>query len=393
MPQEKMTRKKQTRFSTYLIPLFLLTLLLSLYFFAPHTPLLSLRKPQKGPHYRHPINDGPYVFRHKKQVVSFCIRNSRLIVQKIRLRGKTFQVRGPLGFNNYTIPTAKPKIGSHDFQGISKIFIVSDIHGQFDRFKQLLVNNKIADERMQWRWGKGHLVIVGDVFDRGPTVNEALWALHQLEQQARKKGGCVHFLLGNHESLVLRGDERYVHPKYAYAAEYILKLPVPALYGHESVLGQWLRTKPTIIRINDMLFVHGGIHPDLLTMRLGIEGINNIIRTNLDKPSKTLKENEIFKFLFFRNGPLWYRGFFGGKHFEKLQQCDIETILKAFKVNRIIVGHTGQDKITPYFENRVWAVDAGIQYGDRGEALLWENGKFYRALAEGKPVLVFPGEK
>jgi hypothetical protein len=49
------------------------------------------------------------------------------------------------------------------------------------------------------------------------------------------------------------------------------------------------------------------------------------------------------------------------------------------------VGHTTLDQITPLFGQAILAVDSGLQYGDRGDALLWEKGKFYKATVTGKP--------
>jgi len=242
---------------------------------------------------------------------------------------------------------------------------------------------------MAWRFKKGHLVILGDVFDRGPHVTETLWTIHQLELQAKKKGGRVHLLLGNHEVMILHGDARYIHAKYAHAANHILKLPVEVLYGPLSVLGQWLRSKNTIIRINDMLFVHGGIHPGILTRNLDMDGINRLIRDNLDTPLETIKEDELLTFLFFKNGPLWYRGYFPEEElFERLETPAVQQILDYFKVNYIIVGHTTQKEVTPLYDKRVFATDTGIKRGNEGEALFWNKGKFYRATVEGKKIQI-----
>jgi hypothetical protein len=223
------------------------------------------------------------------------------------------------------------------------------------------------------------------VFDRGPQVTETLWTIHQLEQQARKKGGRVHLLLGNHEVGVMHGDVRYVHAKYVHAAEHILKIPVPTQYGPISVLGQWLRSKNTIIQINDMLFVHGGIHPDIMTRNLDMGGINNLIRDNLDTSREIIKEDELLKFLFFKNGPLWYRGYFPDEEdYPRLETPVVQQILDYFKVKHIIVGHTTQKKVIPLYDNRVFAADTGIKRGNQGEALYWKKGKFYRADIKGK---------
>ena len=217
-------------------------------------------------------------------------------------------------------------------------------------------------------------------------MTETLWTIYQLEQQAKKKGGRVHYLLGNHEIMILKGDLRFVHPKYTYISEKILETPITVLYGTDSVLGQWLRTKQTMIRINDILFVHAGINPEILTKDLDISKINNTIRANLDTPMDSIKTDDLLYFLFYKNGPLWYRGFFPDeKDYQQLEEVEIQRILDYFNVKHIIVGHTTQERITPLFDQAILAVDSGLQYGDRGDALLWENEKFYKATVTGKP--------
>lgn len=100
------------------------------------------------------------------------------------------------------------------YHNVEKIFVVSDMHGQHEIFRQLLLSNDIINENNEWIWGDGNLVVLGDVFDRGDNVNKALWLIYGLEQQAQEYGGMVHFLLGNHEVMVLQNDLRYVDKKY-----------------------------------------------------------------------------------------------------------------------------------------------------------------------------------
>ena len=114
-------------------------------------------------------------------------------------RKKLFSVFIAYFVNSYTFST---------YKNVKKVAALSDIHGQFDLAVKLLVNNKIIDKKLNWRFGKGHLVIAGDIFDRGPKVHETLLLIYKLAQQAKKKGGRVHFLLGNHEYMVLHNDLR-----------------------------------------------------------------------------------------------------------------------------------------------------------------------------------------
>lgn len=339
--------------------------------------------------YDQPITDGPYIFRQDNKVLVYFIHDNQLLHQLFEVRKAEYTVNIRAVNQTYIIPTAPPKVEPAFYDKVSEIFVVSDIHGQFERFKNLLINNKIVDKNMEWRFKKGHLVVLGDVFDRGPLVTESLWTIHQLEQQARKRGGKVHYLLGNHEIMVLHGDVRYVNAKYAYAAENILKIEVPVLYGPMSVMGKWLRTKNTIIRINDLLFVHGGIHPEIMARNLDINSINTLVRDNLDTPMETIKQDDLLALLFYKNGPFWFRGYFpSDEDFTQLETPVVQQTLDYFKVKHIIVGHTTLQEVTPLFDKRVIATDSDIKSGDKGEALYWKKGKFFHATVEGKKILI-----
>ncbi len=64
---------------------------------------------------------------------------------------------------------------------IDSIGIITDIHGEYSTYLNLLNANGIIDNDLNWKFGKGHLVIIGDTFDRGAMVTEVLWHLFGLE--------------------------------------------------------------------------------------------------------------------------------------------------------------------------------------------------------------------
>src|SRR5688500_11884892 len=105
----------------------------------------------------------------------------------------------------------------NQYGNVSKQFALSDIEGNFPAFKKLLLAGGVIDASYNWTFGDGHLVLTGDFFDRGQQVTEVLWLIYSLEEKARKAGGYVHFVLGNHELMNLSGDLRYVHPRYLAA--------------------------------------------------------------------------------------------------------------------------------------------------------------------------------
>ncbi len=269
----------------------------------------------------------------------------------------------------------------------NKILVISDIHGQYDVLLALLRSHNIIDNHHNWNWGTGHLVVLGDVFDRGDFVNEVVYLIYSLEQQANIAGGGVHFLLGNHEIMILQNDIRYVTKKYHVVAN-AFEITVPELYDNNTLIGRWLRSKNTIMQINDFLFVHGGIHPQLMNSFKSINNINSITRKNIDTPRDSIKADSTLSFIFRSDGPHWYRGFFEPDSLPEVSEIELNQILGFLNVEKIIVGHTTMDSIAAFYDNRVLMVDGGIKYGEKGEALLWEDGKFYRIFDDGSKLFV-----
>ena len=106
----------------------------------------------------------------------------------------------------------------------------------------MLQNNGVIDKDFNWTFGNGHLVLTGDFVDRGEQVTEVLWLIYALEDKAKEAGGYVHYVLGNHEIMNMSGDLRYLNKKYVDNAA-LLNAHFVTLYGENSELGRWLRTK------------------------------------------------------------------------------------------------------------------------------------------------------
>lgn len=255
-----------------------------------------------------------------------------------------------------------------------KIAAISDIHGQYASMKQLLQANGIIDTEFNWMFGDGHLVIAGDVLDRGEQVNEALWLLYYLEAQAEPAGGKVHLLLGNHEFMVIANDLRYVHPKYLKLAD-AYGVTVPDFYNEHSVLGRWLRAKPVIIQINDSLYMHGGLHPEFLSLQKSLAEVNELYRSSFAMSKNELKQHPQLNFLRGAQGPLWYRGYFNAP---QLTQAELDSLLQQLQVQRIIVGHTTLANIRSHYQGKVISIDADMKSGKGGEVLRFEEGAWWR---------------
>lgn len=267
-----------------------------------------------------------------------------------------------------------------EYQKVSKIAAISDIHGQYDTFITLLKSNNIINKNEKWNFGEGHVVVAGDIFDRGPQVTEVLWFLYDLEKQAAQQGGKLHVLLGNHDVMVLNGNLRSVHPKYTEVAT-ILEKPFHSLFTKETVLGNWLRTRPVVIKINHMLFTHGGLHPDIVTKNLSLNEINTAFKKQLIAHELPEGRTELGTYLHRRDGPIYYRGYFQG---ERATDTQIDQLLQHFNASKIIVGHTTHRHIETRYDGKVIVIDANMKSGEMAEILLWESDTFIRGNLTGE---------
>lgn len=326
--------------------------------------------------------DGPYVFwETDTSAVVFYLCDGELVKETIPV-SDTLRFTGFCAdtINEYVIVANPHEIEPDIFSDISKIMAVSDVHGEFDLFTDILLKSGVIDTEGRWIWGDGHLVIAGDVFDRGAKVTECLWLIYRLESEARKRGGAVHYILGNHEMMVLRGDNRYVNIKYLDGIVKKSKINHEDLYGSDMELGRWLRVKNTIVRINNIVFVHGGISAFVTDLNLTARLINDNIRNAIDLSSARLAFDDFSRFLIGSKGPLWYRGY----HYEMegkypmASPKEIDRILNRFDSDAIVVGHTETDSIITHFDNRIISIDIPMDELGALEALIWENGVFYR---------------
>ena len=277
-------------------------------------------------------------------------------------------------------------IGLPAAQAPSRIVVVGDVHGDLAALVDILVDAGVIDNRRNWKGGTAILVQTGDVPDRGPHSRKVMDLLIDLEKQARKAGGRVHALLGNHEVMNMLGDLRYVTPEeYAsyrsfdseklrenvffangdparredpvYRSAWMADKPLGWVeliqaFSKQGKYGRWLRQHDTVVKIGTTLFLHGGISPKYATLQA--DEINARIKTALasDTPSaETLLTDE--------DGPLWYRGLALGP--EADLGAHVDALLAFHGVSRIVIGHTvAPGVVLPRFGGKVILNDVGL---------------------------------
>jgi hypothetical protein len=195
--------------------------------------------------------------------------------------------------------TATAQIGAQEspqlrWQGIERVIAFADVHGAYTELTALLRAAGVVDAQLRWSAGRAHVVSLGDLLDRGSDSRKVMDLLMRLQQEAAAAGGQLHIVLGNHETMNVLGDLRYVEPgEYAaYVADedpgvrqqqrtqFLARHPevgaadferiFPAGYfGHRALLGpagrygRWLLGLPAAIVINDTAYMHAGPSQDL----------------------------------------------------------------------------------------------------------------------------------
>lgn len=318
--------------------------------------------------------DGPYVFYEGDNIIveeitpTGVISNSYLQGDEIELTCTLPHMNTSFSFPLKKEITTEPSIYSST---PPKFLSISDFDGHIEAFTMLLRGEGIIDENFNWTYGNGHLIISGDLFDRGFHITECLWLLYKLEAEAEAQGGKVHLIIGNHEIFNLTDDWRYVEVKYFNNA-HLLGKRMLELYDNNTELGRWLRSKNILEKIGKYAFMHGGISPQVAGLNLSYEEINNYGRLEMEGSCFGLNCVTVNG----SKGIYWYRDMAR----EELTQEQVDEIVNAFDVERIIIGHTKDATVRSLYNGKVIAIDMyHVTNFENGfmEALQFELGCFY----------------
>lgn len=281
----------------------------------------------------------------------------------------------------------------YEWQGVARVVAVGDVHGAYEPLVDVLVAAGLIDRQLQWVGGSTHLVSLGDLLDRGPASRRVIDLLQALAPQAQAAGGRVHVLLGNHEAMNLVGDFRDVSD--AAYAEFAVRGQPPDQRGRVGVswyrrahrpdgeYGAWLAALPAMIRIDDTLFVHGGLSDAL--RGVDISTINQETRNEVLRHAGQPEEGRLERWLG-DDGPLWYRG--NARCHELLEGPALAVNLQALGAARVVVGHTptADHHIQLRLRGRVAVIDTGMLsevYGGEPQVLEIAGGRLTAIDARG----------
>ena len=303
-------------------------------------------------------------------------------------------------------PTAaRAAAAACELENVERIVAVGDVHGAYDRLLEILRVAEVVNAEGRWTGGATHLVQTGDVLDRGPDSLKAMEYLRRLTREAERAGGRVHALLGNHEVMRVLEDYRYVHPgeydafktasssdlrqrlaDQASAADRarILAMPLGMIemaqaFKSSDNHGAYLRTLNATVRINGVVFVHGGISPAVAKMTC--QAINDGVRREIGRDYDKTRRTPLTTLSAGEHGPLWYRGL---ALEPETFAPEVDAILAAQKARAIVVGHSvAPGTIGTRFNGKVYTIDTGMQtvYVPDGKASALEiKGSVFTAI-------------
>ena len=194
-----------------------------------------------------------------------------------------------------------------------RIVAVGDVHGAGPNLAQILHAAGLIDAKQKWIGGSARLVQTGDILDRGAEVRAAYDLLMRLEGEARRAGGRVDVLFGNHEGMNVLHDFRDVSPEamarftdgrsddrlqkafdsHASIAkragnplnrdEWMKTHPrgypeYVEAFGPSGSYGRWMRARKAVLQIGDTIFMHAGLNPE---RTITIDEINRAVEQDV----------------------------------------------------------------------------------------------------------------
>lgn len=291
-------------------------------------------------------------------------------------------------------PEAQAQVADANKDGIfrhaapSRVVAIGDLHGDFTATLKAFQLAGAVDESGKWVGKELVVVQTGDQLDRGDDEAKILSFLKRLKGEANEAGGAVLVLNGNHETMNVMGDFRYVTPAgltdFAEwtnpASPFGAQAPDPYktrasafLPGGAAALE--LSQQPLVLMVGKTVFAHGGVLP--AHVDFGIDKLNAESQAWMQgkrpRPPELVIDPE---------GPVWTRLY--GSPQPGAAACQVlEKTLSLLGAERMVVGHTVQQGgMSGACQDRVYRIDVGLAhyYGDRPVQVLQIEGSATRIL-------------
>lgn len=248
-------------------------------------------------------------------------------------------------------------IDNHKF---SKILIIGDIHGDIKRLKNILINDNIINNNLEWICNNTIIIQLGDQIDslnRGNNIEEweylndleVLNFTNLLNKLAIEKNSLFISLNGNHELMNILGNFTYVSKK-SYNENRINNFKIKGNY--RNILGN----RPIIVKINDLIFCHAGLkkkHLDILKKYNKDIFYLNVVWSNfilLNKIENNFDQEILNEIILNDDGILWTR------NLDNIN--DIDYVLDNIDCQYMFIGHNTVNNIQ--LVNKIWFTDSGL---------------------------------
>lgn len=297
-----------------------------------------------------------------------------------------------------------------------RIVAVGDLHGDLDQTRCALEMAGVlsSDGEDSWTGGETVLVQLGDILDRGEDEIAILSLLRSLDIQAKAEGGAVFQVNGNHESMNVEGDFRFVDSGgFEECIDFLEYLDdyrddwdeafvdwigvskrlkedrkIPQNYWdlwnlvrrQKGVIARSILLRPggplacelarhaVVLKVNDWLFCHGGLVPHHVAY--GIERMNREVSQWMKGLSKNDDDPDI-PFIATRgyDSVVWNRLYSrDSSDFDDYQSNQIHSILEktlqAVGAKAMVVGHTPQTVgVNCKYNCSIWRIDVGMSRG------------------------------
>lgn len=268
-----------------------------------------------------------------------------------------------------------------------------------------------SDGQDLWTGREAVLIQLGDILDRGEDEIAILSLLKSLEIQARANGGAVFQVNGNHETMNVEGDFRFVDSgAFDECSDFLEYLDdcghnwEEAFVGWVGVSERWkvdskvshnhwgpwnlvkrqkgvisrsillrpggplaseLARHPVVLKVDDWVFCHGGLLPRHVAY--GIDRMNKDVSDWMSGRNESDNGPEI-PFMATRgyDSVVWNRLY--SRDNSDLQEYQIQSILErtlqGVGAKAMVVGHTPQTTgVNCKYNCSIWRIDVGMSRG------------------------------
>nr|KAJ0207487.1 hypothetical protein LSAT_V11C500292400 [Lactuca sativa] len=301
-----------------------------------------------------------------------------------------------------------------------RIVAVGDLHGDLSKARSALELAGVlsSDGRDTWTGQETVLVQLGDILDRGEDEIAILSLLRSLQIQAKEHGGAVFQVNGNHETMNIEGDFRYVDSGAFDECSDFLEYLDDCEHNWEDAFSSWgqvseswkeerklaqsswgpwnlvkvifgqrqkgviarsvllrpggplaseLARHPVVLKVDDWVFCHGGLLPHHVTY--GIEKINNEVSKWMNNVGEDDESQIPFIATRGYDSVVWNRLYsrdttdLEDYHIEQIQSI-LDTTLQVVGAKAMVVGHTPQTTgVNCKYNCSIWRIDVGMSSG------------------------------